>query len=186
MGLLFNSPALIASESIFTTVGTSSFTIPNNIFSIGIVCVGGGGGGGGCFTGTGGVGGGGGALAWKNNINVAPDDLMCVVVGGGGTYGSGSAAPTSGEPGFASFVTSSNIILCSAGGGLGGSGSASTGAKTGAAGGTAPRPSRQALPQRHEQRRAVDRADPAPRRTGDLGSGQLGAIIRCWAAESSD
>ena len=51
------------SESIFTTVGTSSFTVPANTYTISAVCVGGGGGGGGATNKQTGGSGGGGALA---------------------------------------------------------------------------------------------------------------------------
>jgi hypothetical protein len=63
----------------YTTPGTYSWTVPDGITSVSVVCVGGGGSGG-----THGTGGGGGGLGWKNNITVIPGQSYTVVVGAGG------------------------------------------------------------------------------------------------------
>jgi hypothetical protein len=70
-------------QAEFTTPGTFSWTAPEGVTSVCVVCVGGGGGGG-STGGSGGGGGGGGGLGWKNNITVVPGNSYTVVVGGGG------------------------------------------------------------------------------------------------------
>ena len=83
---IFNLPRLLAyqptSESIFTNIGTSSFTVPSDVYTISAVAIGGGGGGGGALAGNGGTGGGGGALAY-GTFAVIPNTTITVVVGGG-------------------------------------------------------------------------------------------------------
>ncbi len=56
----------LVGEALYDTAGTHTFTVPDNVDSISIVCVGGGG------TSSGRGGGGGGALAYRNNISVTP------------------------------------------------------------------------------------------------------------------
>ena len=69
------------SESVFATPGTSSFTVPNNVRFISVVCIGGGGSGGSNNSTTnGGSGGAGGALAYVNNLPVSGGQLFQVVV----------------------------------------------------------------------------------------------------------
>lgn len=86
----------------FTTAAgynEATFTVPANVTSISIVCIGGGassyhqtivtsGGGMG--------GGGGGALAYRNNISVTPGQQIVVRAGHGGKYNSTSAQPSAG------------------------------------------------------------------------------------------
>lgn len=62
-------------EQIFNTPGTYTFTAPEGVTSVHVVCVGGGAG-----SSAAGAGGGGG-LGWKNNISVTPGDSYTVVVG---------------------------------------------------------------------------------------------------------
>ena len=60
---------------------THSWTVPDGVTSISVVCVGGGGGGQPDHDGASGCGG---SLAYKNNIAVTPGETVTVVVGGGG------------------------------------------------------------------------------------------------------
>lgn len=76
--------SVAAGEQAYTTPGSYSWTCPDGVTSVSVVCVGGGGGGG--STGfSGGGGGGGGGLGWKNNITVVPGNSYTVVVGISGT-----------------------------------------------------------------------------------------------------
>ncbi len=82
-GLGFGDPlsgSAEAGEAVFTTVQTHTWTIPDGVESVCVVCVGGGGSGDNYY----GTGGSGGALAWKNNIAVTAGSTATVVVGQGG------------------------------------------------------------------------------------------------------
>jgi len=70
-------------QELFTDVGVSTWTCPEEVTNIAAVCIGGGGGGGG--GGDGGAPGAGGGLGWKNNIPVTPGTDYYVLVGGGGS-----------------------------------------------------------------------------------------------------
>ncbi len=70
-------------QAEFTTPGTYTWTAPNKVFSVCVVCVGGGGGGAADEGGGQEPGGGGGGLGWKNNIPVIPGTQYTVVVGAG-------------------------------------------------------------------------------------------------------
>jgi hypothetical protein len=70
----------------FTTVGTSSWTVPSTVTSIEYLVVGGGGGGGGAG-GTGSGGGGGGGSVKTGTLSVTPGDVINYTVGAGGTAG---------------------------------------------------------------------------------------------------
>jgi len=79
-------------EQVFTTSGT--FTVPEGVDEISVVCVGGGGGGNQDGV-EGNRGGAGAGLGWKNNIAVTPGQTLSVVVGAGGignegTFGRGT------------------------------------------------------------------------------------------------
>ena len=67
----------------FTIPGTYSWTVPNNITQVSVLCIGGGG----SANGQGGAGGGAG-LGWVNNISVTPGQSYTVVTGDKGTSGS--------------------------------------------------------------------------------------------------
>lgn len=106
----------VIGESVITTTGASTFTVPAGVTSISVVCIGAGGGGTQGVGSGSGHGGAGGALAYKNNISVTPGDVLNVSVGvGGSNGGSGSATY---------FQNSSSTTVCQAngGGGAGGSG----------------------------------------------------------------
>lgn len=69
-------------QAEFLDAGTYSWTAPEGVTSVCVVCVGAGGGGrGSSSAGGGGCGGG---LGWKNNITVVPGNSYTVVVGAGG------------------------------------------------------------------------------------------------------
>lgn len=72
-----------AGEAAFTSPGTFSWTAPEGVTSVCVVCVGGGGGGG-TNAADASSGGGGGGLGYKNNITVVPGTAYTVVVGSGG------------------------------------------------------------------------------------------------------
>ena len=69
----------------FTTPGSYNWTVPANVTSVSVVCVGGGGGGGDWNSGL--QGGGGGGLGYKNNITVVPGAIFGLEVGVGGAGG---------------------------------------------------------------------------------------------------
>lgn len=71
-------------EALYTIPGTYSWTAPDNVTSVNVLCIGAGGSGSsGEFAQTQSAGGGGG-LGWKNNISVVPGNSYTVVVGLGG------------------------------------------------------------------------------------------------------
>lgn len=114
-GAVFNASAATTArgQQIFTSSGT--FTIPSNVRSIDVFCVGGGGGGGGGYyryDSPGGGGGGGGYTATKKSVSVNPGDTYAITIGAGGVRGWGDDGEAGG---LTSFGT-----LCSAPGGLGG------------------------------------------------------------------
>jgi hypothetical protein len=116
--------SIFSNMQVFSTAGTTTFTVPTGVTKIMVEVWGGGGGGGGTNGGFG-AGGGGGAYG-KQIINVISSTAYSVVVGTGGT--AGSAGGVGGSGGLSSFGTGP---LISAGGGSGGQ---PTGA--GGAGGT--------------------------------------------------
>jgi len=102
----------------FSTAGSSSLTVPDNVEYVSIVCVGGGGGSAGNFAPCGGDGG---TLAY-GTFKVSAGDVLSVTVGAGGTAGaytnvaSGNAAGNGGD----SSVSLSGSTLILAPGGSGG------------------------------------------------------------------
>ena len=98
-------------QQLFTSNGT--FTVPDDVTSISVVCVGGGGGGGTSDQDDElGGGGGGGALAYVNNITTTPGESLTITVGAGGAAGGGNGGNSS--------LSRGGTTLCSAGGGQGG------------------------------------------------------------------
>ena len=99
-----------AGEHVFNTAGTYSFTVPDGVTSVSILCVGGGEGGGSRY------GGDGGCLSYINNVTVTSGETLSVTVGagGGGNIGTGSLAGTDGG---ASQVTRSGNAIAHAYGG---------------------------------------------------------------------
>jgi hypothetical protein len=113
-------------QSVFTTPGTYTFTVPLGTTSISAVVVGGGGGGGNDTNpDEAGSGGGGGGLAYQTSIAVTPGESLTVVVGAGG--GSDTA-------GGQSNINRSGTNLVAANGG--GRGQSPDDGNAGGAGGT--------------------------------------------------
>lgn len=108
----------LSNDEVFTSVGSTDWTVPSGVYKISVVCVGGGGGGSGSVeNGIGaGAGGGGGALRYVNNIDVTPEETLTVIVGAGGGGGNQAA----GSNGGTSSLSRTGTILCSAAGGGGG------------------------------------------------------------------
>jgi hypothetical protein len=114
----------------FTTVGSTTWTVPAGITTVQVLVVGGGGGGG---TGRGGAGGGAGGFVQNANYSVTPGAVINVTVGGGGNGGTTTGGSTSGSASV--FGT-----LTAPGGGAGGNftgGGALVGATGGSGGGGA-------------------------------------------------
>ena len=106
------------STSIYTSLGTTTYTKPSNLRWLSVRVVGGGGGGAGYDSDdTSGYGAGGGAGAYAERIFLASQlpATTSIVVGGGGSRGNSSAAPTAGATGSTSVFYS-----IYAGGGTGG------------------------------------------------------------------
>jgi len=142
---------------VFSTAGSSSYTVPSDVTSITVKLWGGGAGGGGFDTSPGGPGGGG-AFAQKT-LSVVAGETYTIVVGGGGTGGDGNVAATGGGAGGfdtggsggnaggqgtsggggggggRSEIALSATVHAVAGAGGGGGGGGNTGLSTGGAGG---------------------------------------------------
>ena len=110
---------------LITSLNGQTFTVPENVTSICVVCVGAGGGGGWYTNPDDAPGGGGGGLAYANNISVTPGQSFDVWVGVGGGLG-GNGGP--------SWFNNSTVLY--AGGGSGGAVDSSTNPTAGGAGGT--------------------------------------------------
>ena len=115
-------------EKEYIGTGYNTFTVPDGVRHISIICVGGGGGGGAAFFAGG--GGGGGALSYNNTIRVKAGDTLEIYAGSGGlaTRGYDQVNPSKpagfGGDGQDSYVDVLNgPTLCFAGGGKGGEGS---------------------------------------------------------------
>jgi hypothetical protein len=109
----FANPATLLQT--FTTVGTTTYTIPAGVYSIQALLVGGGGGGG---AGWEGGGGGGGGVLYVPFIAVQPGQVFTVRVGAAGAGGYTNNYPTSG--GNSSLIyTNGNISNIAYGGGFG-------------------------------------------------------------------
>ena len=114
----------------FTTVGTTSWTVPAGVTSVEYLSVGGGGGGGGGWD-TGGGGGGGGGMVLQNTLAVTPGAIASIVVGAGGDGGTSSgtnwppsSAPadrtaSNGSDGSSSSVVVNATTITALGGGKG-------------------------------------------------------------------
>lgn len=115
----------------------TSWTVPTDVTSISIVCIGGGGGGAGCANSYGyaGGGGGGGGLAYANNVSVTPGETLTIKAGRAGAAGSRGQ---NGSDGGTSSVQRGSTDLCSVNGGYGGSAS-NVGGDGGGANGTGTR-----------------------------------------------
>lgn len=126
----FTTPT-VTGQQVYTVPGTYVFTVPDGVFSICAVCVGGGGNG---YSGSGfspgawgsnGTGGAGAGLRWRNNIPVTPGETIPIVVGGPGQSSSiqGKLLAEGGQHGvFSGSATGGggNIYGGTGGGGNGG------------------------------------------------------------------
>jgi hypothetical protein len=101
-------------EKIFSTTGTTTFSVPSGITQVTVQVQGAGGGGGGSNTGTAGFGGGAGGYSFKQ-LTLVGTSTVQVFVGSGGT-GSANASGTNGT--WSTFGT--NGFYLSASGGAGG------------------------------------------------------------------
>jgi hypothetical protein len=102
-------------EEEYITPGTYSWTAPEGVTSVCVVCVGAGGGPAGNTNG--GAGAGGGGLGWKNNIPVIPGQSYAVVVGAGGGRVTSGTAPAGGD---SYFINTSTVAGLGGGGGVAG------------------------------------------------------------------
>lgn len=133
---------VLAGTEVFSTAGTTTWTVPVAVTRVTFKVWGGGGGGGGIFNGTGGAGGGGGFVG--GTATVTPGQVFRIVVGAGGTDGADEATNNGGGGGggggysailigAAATTTATTTLFIAAGGG-GGSGEDDDGLD-GAAGG---------------------------------------------------
>ena len=107
-------------QQAYTTPGTYSWTCPNSVSSVSVVCIGGGGSGGAAYYAGG--GGGGGGLGWKNNISVTPGQTYTVVVGSGGSAVSATNGGQGTSGGDSYFIDATTV---KGGGGGAGTGTSS-------------------------------------------------------------
>jgi len=114
----YGQPVIPPGQQAYTSAGTYNWTVPAGVFSISVVAVGGGGGGNANWAAAAGSGGG---LGWINNFAVIPGQQYTVVVGAGGSYGTGSNATAGGNSYFNSLTTVAGY----------GGGNATSGAATG-------------------------------------------------------
>jgi hypothetical protein len=99
----------------FTTTGTSTFTVPANVYKLKITAIGGGGSGSGTTTLNATASGGGGGGACINVISVTPGASYTVVVGAGGTTVNSSGTITYTDGGNSSF-TGTGVSMVANGG----------------------------------------------------------------------
>lgn len=122
-GLVTAKGRVAKDDQVFSTVGSASFTVPANVYSISAVCVGAGGGGSDNRS-SGYRGGGAGGDLVYGTFPVTPGETLTIVVGEGGDGGVYSASGNPGEHGGSSGVKrGSNFILRAKGGKGGGNSS---------------------------------------------------------------
>lgn len=109
----------LASEAVWTTAGTYSWTVPSGLYSACALCVGAGGGGGARTLASGYSGGSGagagGSLVYTNSLSVTPGETLTIQVGSGGTRTTASQGSAGGN----SSISRSGTILISGYGGKG-------------------------------------------------------------------
>ena len=118
--------------------GTYSLVVPNGVYQVSALAIGGGGGAGGSASGSvfASAGGGGGALSYSNNLVVTPGETLTLVVGTGGDAGL-AAGGTNGTSGGDSYIARGATNLVLAKGGSFGIAGGSTSGIGGGAGGSA-------------------------------------------------
>ena len=130
-GSLESATVTVGDTSLTPVIGqkdflsSASWTVPTDVTSVSIVCVGGGAAGGSINSSYSGGGGAGGSLAYANNVSVTPGETLSVTVGAGG-LGQSRNSGTSNSGGL-SRVRRGGTTLCQAAGG-GGAGATSGGA----------------------------------------------------------
>jgi hypothetical protein len=98
VGTTANRPTINSTSVSFTTVGTTSWTVPAGVTSLEVLVVAGGGGGGGGDGGGGMGGGGAGGVVYVPDYRVTPGSSLTVTVGTGGSGGTyPSSQPTNGN-----------------------------------------------------------------------------------------
>ena len=115
----YNSSEGTFGQQLFTSTGTSTWTVPNGVTQVSAVVVGAGGGGaGGDSNGNndeeGGCGGGGGGLSY-GTFTVTPGETLTIIIGTGG--GGGSAPAGAGSNGGSSQIRRGSTVLLHGGGG---------------------------------------------------------------------
>lgn len=131
---IYGAAAFTSSTTVYSTAGTSTFTVPTGVTTVQAKVWGAGGAGGGAADGNGSTGGNGGGGGYATGvIKVTPGQSLTVEVGGAGAL---NATRRSGGGGGYSAVKSGSTFLVQAGGG-GGGGAGETGlaAAVGGAGG---------------------------------------------------
>jgi hypothetical protein len=99
MAVINTVPAVITPATVlFTSVGTTSWTVPTGVYSVEYLVVGGGGGAGNGYDNAGG-GGGGAGMVLTGNVAVTPGTSYTVTVGAGGTGGADARTNNPGLPG---------------------------------------------------------------------------------------
>lgn len=114
-------PPAPAGQQAYTTPGTYSWTCPESVYTVSVVCIGGGGSGayGRSYTGGAWPSGGGGGLGYKNNISVNPGQTYTVVVGAGTpavTMTSSTSKTYPSTPAGDSYFISTSTVKGGAGG----------------------------------------------------------------------
>ncbi len=133
-GLGITDGSVAMPQALYTTAGNFSWTCPEGVTSVSVVCVGGGGGGydqaGSNFG-----GGAGGSLGWKNNISVTPGQSYPLQVGAAGPLGAGGGhswfiddTTVKGGGGQTASNGGWTVAYVGDGGGNGGAGQAGNGA----------------------------------------------------------
>ena len=113
------SSATTKPRGIKTFTSSGTFTVPANVYSIDVFCVGGGGLSGSDGRRKGGGGGGAGYTATKNGISVSPNQQYAVTVGAGGIWGTSPTTPnpnTSTQTGQGSASSFSSLVTAYGGG----------------------------------------------------------------------
>lgn len=91
-----------ATEQVYSSPGTYTFTVPDDVTSLSVVCIGGGAGTFVRLPTSPNRAGEGGALAYRNNISVTPGEEIVVVVGAGAAPSSAPNYPRGGNSSFGS------------------------------------------------------------------------------------
>lgn len=123
------SSARIPTSNIqrYTTAGTNTWVVPAGVTRVYVEVQGGGGGGGGAASSGGSGGGGSGGGYAEGWVDVTPGQSITVIVGAGGTAGTGSPSVNGGAGGSSSFGSTSPVSATGGGGGTTQAGTAGTG-----------------------------------------------------------